>query len=323
MIRTIYRNGKGNITTDVPVKHWKVALRDKEGLFWTDFADEPKDQVERTLAEIFKFHPLAIDDALKESHVPKVDDWGDYVYVVVHSLSFDETIYELKTHEIDIFLGKNFLVTHHKDPLDSADHVWNTCQRDPRYLVRGADYLLYNIMDILASDLMPIVDKMDDAIDHLEDDIFSGTDRTVLNRIFSIKRAVLHLRRIIIPQREVMNRLARDTYTVIDPSERIYFRDVYDHFVRLADINDTLRDLIGGALDTYLSVTANRTNDVMKVLTILTALFMPLTFFTGFFGMNFETLPFSSAAFFVAMMAMMIVILFLLWRWFKQRGWID
>ncbi len=323
MIRTIYRNGKGNTTTDVPLTHWKVALHDTEGLFWVDFSNEPKELVEKTFAEVFKFHPLAIDDALKESHVPKVDDWGDYVYVVVHSLSFDEKDYELETHEIDVFLGKNFLVTHHKDPFTSTDHVWNTCQRDARYLARGADYLLYNIIDTLASELMPIVDKMDDAIDHLEDDVFAGTDRTVLNRIFSIKRAVLHLRRIIIPQREVMNRLARDTYAVVDPSERIYFRDIYDHFVRLADINDTLRDLISGTLDTYLSVTANRTNDIMKVLTIFTALFMPLTFFTGFFGMNFETLPFGSAAFFVVAIAMMIAMPLVLWRWFKQQGWID
>ncbi len=323
MIRTIYRNGKGNITTDVPLAHWKVALHDKEGLFWVDFGNEPKEQVEKTLAEVFKFHPLAIDDALKESHVPKVDDWGDYVYVVVHSLSFNEMTYELETHEIDAFLGRNFLVTHHKDPFASADYVWNTCQRDTRFLARGAVYLLYNIIDTLATDLMPIVDKMDDAIDHMEDQVFTSADRTVLNRIFSIKRAVLHLRRIIIPQREVMNRLARDTYAVVDPSERIYFRDIYDHFVRLADINDTLRDLISGTLDTYLSVTANRTNDIMKVLTIFTALFMPLTFFTGFFGMNFETLPFGSAAFFVIAITMMIVMPFVLWLWFKQRGWIE
>ena len=108
-------------------------------------------------------------------------------------------------------------MTHHKNPFLSADHVWNTCQRDPRYLARGADYLLYHILDTLAADFMPVVDKMDDAIDRLEDDVFASTDRTVLNRIFSIKRAVLHLRRIIIPQREVMNRLARDTYAVVDP----------------------------------------------------------------------------------------------------------
>jgi len=323
MIRTIYRNGKGSSTTDVPFTHWKVALHDKEGLFWADFADEPREHVEKILTEVFNFHPLAIDDALQESHVPKVDDWGSYIYVVVHGLSFNEKSYELETHEIDAFLGRNFLVTHHKNPLLSADHVWSTCQRDPRYLARGADYLLYHIFDTLAADFMPIVDKMDDAIDHLEDDVFVSTDRAVLNHIFAIKRAVLHLRRIIIPQREVMNRLARDTYETIDPSERIYFRDVYDHFVRLADINDTLRDLISGTLDTYLSVTANRTNEIMKVLTIFTALFMPLTFFTGFFGMNFETLPFGSVLFFVVMMGVMIAMPFLLWRWFKLRGWID
>jgi magnesium transporter len=307
----------------VPVTHWKVALHDRAGLLWVDFSDEPKEKVEKYLTDVFSFHPLAIDDALKQAHVPKVDDWGEYVYVVVHGLTFIPEKYELETHEIDGFLGKNFLVTYHKNALASADHVWTAAQRDPRYLARGADYLLYNIFDMLASDLMPVVDQLDDAIDQLEDEVFNSSGRIVLTKLFAIKRAILHLRRIIIPQREVMNRLARDTYAVIDSTERIYFRDVYDHFVRLADINDTLRDLISGTLDTYLSVSANRTNEIMKVLTIFTAMFMPLTFFTGFFGMNFETLPFNNSLFFLSMMGIMILMPFMLWLWFKRRGWIE
>ncbi len=323
MIRTIYRNTKGGITTDLPETHWKVALHDGGGLLWVDLADEPKERVEKILADTFHFHPLAIDDALQQAHVPKVDDWGEYVYAVVHGITFNPATNDLDTNEIDSFLGKNFLVTHHKHPVMSADKVWAACQRDQRYLERGADYLLYHIIDTLVADYMPVVDQLDDALDHLEDEVFTSTDRSVLNKIFSTKRAILHLRRIIIPQREVVNRLARDAYAVIDPAERIYFRDIYDHLVRLADINDTLRDLIGGALDTYLSVSANRTNATMKILTIFSAMFLPISFLAGFFGMNFEWLPFPTLWFLIVGLASMSLVPLIMWWWIKRQGWIE
>jgi magnesium transporter len=322
MIRTLYRNSKGGATTDVPESHWKVAMRDIGGLFWVDFAEEPKARVEKLLKEVFNFHPLAIDDALKQAHVPKIDDWGDYVYAVLHAITFDPKMTLLDTNEIDIFLGKNFLVTLHKNPQQSADHVWQACQRDERYLARGADYLLYHIADTLVSDFMPVIDELDDAIDHLEDEVFTSASRDVLSKIFSIKRSVLHLRRIIGPQREVINRLARDTYAVVDASERIYFRDIYDHLVRLADINDTLRDLIGGTLDTYLSVSANRTNEIMKVLAVFSAMFLPISFIAGFFGMNFTWLPFPSLTFLLIGLAFMITVPLITWWWFKRQGWV-
>ncbi len=322
MIRTIYRKSKGSFTTDVPESHWKVALHDADGLFWVDIAGEPKERVRQLMSEDFRFHPLAIDNALEPAATPKLDDWGEYVYAAVHCVSFDPETNDLDTSEIDVFLGKNFLVTHHKNPMASADRVWNMSQRNELYLARGADYLLYNILDSVATDYMPVVDQLDEAIDHLEDAIFEANDRTTLNRIFTLKRAVLHLRRVIIPQREVMNRLARDMYTVVDAGERIYFRDVYDHYVRLADVNDTLRDLVSGALDTYLSVSANRINEVMKVLTIFTALFMPISFLAGFFGMNFTTLPFDALWLLGGALVLMIGAPVMMWLWFKRQGWI-
>lgn len=322
MIRTLYRNSRGSVTTDVPETHWKAALHDVGGLFWVDLGDEPDEHVSRILLQVFNFHPLAIEDALQKAGTPKIDEWGEYVYIAVHGISFEPATNELDTHEIDVFLGKNFLVTHHKNPMLSADKVWKYAQRNEQSLARGPDYLLYHILDTIASDYMPIVDQLDEAIDQMEDAIFESTDRSLLSRIFAFKRSVLHLRRIIIPQREVMNRLARDSYSVVDPSERIYFRDVYDHYVRLADVNDTLRDLVGGALDTYLSVSANRTNEVMKVLTIFTALFMPITFISGFFGQNFAFLPFDSPPAFILMLVLTFGAPLLLWLWFKRQGWI-
>jgi magnesium transporter len=324
MIRSLYYSSKGSFTIDVPQTHWRVALRDTRGLLWVDFGEEPSETVEPPLRDIFSFHPLAIDDALREAHVPKIDNWGDYVYIVQHIVVFDPQTIELTTREVDIFLGPNYLVTHHRQPIDAVNRVWTSCQNDQRRLERGPDHLLYNLLDLMTAEYMPVVDVLDETIDQLEDDIFSrpSQNQVILNTIFSIKRAVLHMRRVIVPQREVLNRLARDEYTMIDAADRVYFRDIYDHLVRLADINESLRDLIGGTLDTYLSVTSNRINEVMKVLTIISALFMPISFMSGFFGMNFTGLPFDNPWLLGATLTLMILIPTVMLWWFRKRGWL-
>ncbi len=322
MIRTLYRSHKGNFTTDVPLTHWRVALNDSQGLFWVDFNQEPVEVIEPLLRDIFGFHPLAIDDALREAHIPKIDNWGEYVYAVVHGIVYDSKAIQLTTRELDVFLGKNYLVTHHSSTIDAVNRLWSASQNDQRRLERGPDHLLYDLLDLLTADYMPVVDALDDTLDELEAEVFEHPSQHTLNTIFSAKRAVLHLRRIIGPQREVLNRLARDDYAMIDPKDRVYFRDVYDHLVRLADINENLRDLVGGALDTYLSVTSNRTNEIMKVLTIFTALFMPISFLAGFFGMNFTRLPFDSLTLLMGALVVMFGTPVIMFLWFRHNGWI-
>jgi magnesium transporter len=161
------------------------------------------------------------------------------------------------------------------------------CQRDKRLLQKGAGHLLYKLIDELVSDYMPVVEQIDETIDQIEDQIFGEPSPLILEQIFTLKRALLRLRRIIGPQREVVNKLARGDYATVATEERVFFRDVYDHLVRLYDITENLRDLTASALDTYLSVVNNRMNEVMKTLTVITTLFMPLSFLVGFFGMNF------------------------------------
>jgi magnesium transporter len=173
---------------------------------------------------------------------------------------------------------------------------------------------------------MPVVEEIDAAIDHAEDQIFERPTPYTLEHIFMLKRAALHMRRIIGPQREVLNKLARDDYKVIDARARVYFRDVYDHLVRLHDISESIRDLVGGALDTYLSVINNRMNEIMKTLTIITTIFMPLSFVTGFFGMNFfqpnYPLPrWTSQPAFIITMAIFLLIPVGMYFWMRRRGW--
>jgi len=268
-----------------------------------------------------------VDDALEEAHIPKVDDWEQYIYLVLHAVVFDPQGDEpLNTLELDVFLGKNHLVTYQARPIAAVERVWVACQRDVRHLQRGAVRLLYELADELVADYLPAVEGMDEAIDQIEDQIFDSPGSSLLEGIFSLKRALLHLRRIIAPQREVLNRLARGDYGVIDPERRVFFRDVYDHLVRLYDITEGLRDLVGGALDTYLSVVNNRMNEVMKTLTVITTLFMPVSFLVGFFGTNFfqPVAPldaWTSHPAFVLMMAAMILVPVGMYLWMRKRAW--
>jgi magnesium transporter len=279
------------------------------------------------LRDTFGFHPLAIDDALEQSHVPKVDDWGLYMYLVLHAIVFDPLSDEpLTTLELDMFLGSNYIVTYRTQRLDAVDRVWTACQRDERHLQHGVGHLLYKIADELVADYMPAIERIDEAIDQIEDQVFDNPTPSMLESIFVLKRALLHLRRIIAPQREVLNKLVRGDYAVIDAEERIFFRDVYDHLVRLYDIAESLRDLVGSALDTYLSVVNNRMNEVMKTLTVITTLFLPITFLVGFFGTNFFQPVASLNAFtdhpaFVLFMASMFLLPAGMYVWMRKRAW--
>jgi magnesium transporter len=327
MIRSLYFQDGEEIHTDLALEEFKPALDNTEGLLWVDFeATDPLDD-EPILRDVFGFHPLAIDDALQESHVPKLDDWGDYVYIVLHAVVFNENSDDqLDTLELDIFLGKNYMVTHHDKAINAIDRVWDMAHRDQRHLKNGADHLLYRLTDEVVASYMPVVEAIDNEIDIAEDQVFDRPTPQTLEKIFTLKRATLHLRRIVGPQREVLNKLARDDFAVIDARARIYFRDVYDHLVRLHDITESLRDLVSGSLDTYLSVINNRMNDIMKTLTIITTLFMPISFVASFFGMNFFTpttpleiwtgLP----AYIVTLGIIILTPVGMFW-WIRQRGW--
>lgn len=327
MIRTLYFSSAGELKTNIPVSEFQELLKGKDSLLWVDFQGNPPEQDEPILRDVFHFHPLAIDDALQESHVPKIDDWGEYLYIVLHTAHLDSTeSAHLDTPELDVFLGENFLVTHHDQQLGAIERVWDLSQRDRRHLENGPDYLLYRLVDEVVASYMPVIEDLDAAIDSAEDQVFSRPSPNTLEEIFQLKRTALHLRRIIAPQREVLNKLARDDYKVVDIQARIYYRDVYDHLVRLHDITESIRDLVSGALDTYLSVVNNRMNEIMKTLTVITVIFSPLTFITGFFGMNFfsPSTPldiWTGWPAFLATLTIIVITPIIMYLWIRRRGW--
>lgn len=328
MIRSLYYTKGNPIRKDIPPQEFPKLIKDRRGLLWVDFTDEPPETCLPILTG-FGFHPLSIEDALQQTHSPKLDDWGVYLYIVLNYMDLAENggDWETEIDELDVFLGENYIVTHHDHPMPAVDEIWEACDRDPRTLTDGADHLLYKITDKLVAGYMPTVEKIDDAIDQIEDQVFDRPSPRTLEKLFALKRILLAMRRILLPQREVMNKLARDDFQVIDPRDRIFFRDIYDHLVRLHDLNESLRDLVGGALDTYLSVINNRMNEVMKTLTIITTLFMPLAFVTGFFGMNFfEPLGlmkiWTTATVFYLTLAVTVLLPVGMYIWMKRRTWI-
>lgn len=331
VVRVVYRDRDGNLHPDWPADRMAEAAQDREGLLWVDLEADSDDQlrvVNDWLRDIFQFHPLAVEDALQETHVPKVDDWGEYLYVVFRIPRIDEQSDVLELHELDIFLGPNYLVTFHVAPMDILDREREGIANDPRARLReGPDYLLFRVLERAVDRSLTVIETLDERVDAIQDIVIEHPSPKVIRRIFRIKRSAIQLHKTLTPQREVLNRLARDPYQAVRPEHRVYFRDLYDHVVRIHDISESLRDLIAGTLETYLSVISNRTNDIMKTLTMVSVMFLPMSFLAGFFGMNFFGEPLVIRAglprglLFGITCAMMAVSPCFMWIYAKRKKW--
>lgn len=307
-----------------------AALTEPGNLIWMDLclSTEGVHRASEFLTKQFAFHPLAIEDALLESHLARVDDWQKYLYMAFHAIEY--TNGKIAQHELDLFLGPNYLITIHFDPIEPLEKLWQQVEKstDARQ-TQSPDRLLYHLLDKITTTSMHVVECFDDALDDLEQEIFSKPRREHLPKLFQIRRTVLQLRRIFGSQREAVNRLARDSFGVVLPESKVYFRDIYDHLVRMHELSDGLRDMASGALESHLSVTSYRMNEVMRTLTVVTVLFMPLTFLTGYFGMNFfgdkfniEN-PFSPWWLFGICMVIMLLTPPVMFYWMKRRGWLN
>ncbi len=330
-LRIIYRDSAGVLHLDWPAHRLTEVLQARKGTLWVDL-ENPENvdtkEAEDLLRDVFGFHHLAVDDALQESHLPKIDDWGEYVYLVFHGTSIDQQTDTLRLQELDVFLGPNYLVTYHTEPLSFLDEDRKLIERDPRErLQHGADHLLFRFLERAVDQSLQVIDYLDDRVDAIQNQVIEDPRSRTLQTIFRVKRAAIRLHKIFGPQREVLGRLARDPYQPIQAKHRVYFRDVYDHVTRIHDICESLRDLIAGTLETYLSVMSNRTNDIMKMLTLVTVLFMPMSFLVGFFGMNFfgETLAFQTplprAVLFIGSLLVMCISPSIMWLYVRRKKW--
>ncbi|MBN1152717.1 MAG: magnesium/cobalt transporter CorA [Dehalococcoidia bacterium] len=321
--RSYYLNDSGTIETGLSAAQMSEALNSGRGLLWVDIAETTKDDGE-LLSGVFKFHRLAIEDCVEpDIHPPKIDDYGDYLFMLVHGINHSSNASEVvETAELELFLGPNYVVSNHNFPLYSVEEVVHEVQTSGKPLQRGPDFLTYLLVDALVDNILPAIDYLSDIADGIEEQALATSDPATLESIHRLRRSIRNVHRTTIPQRELLNRLSRGDYPLVRPPTRVYFRDVYDHLVRIDDLNMNIRESADNAITTYLSAVANRQNETMKVLAVVGAIFLPLTLLAGVYGMNFEHMPelgWRYSYFFVVgfMLAVIIAALVMFWK----RGW--
>jgi magnesium transporter len=264
-------------------------ILDIPGLLWLDLGDPMSHELDE-LAAHYGFHELAVEDCRHHIQLAKVDYYDGYSFILINSTHYTEKPCEVLVREIDAFVGLDYIVTVHEGPSRAIDEIEKRLTTSARHFARP-DQVLHAIIDVVVDRYLPTLDHIGDTIDKVEDDLLINPDVTLLETIFDLKRGLLQFRRAVSSQRELLNMLIRDDTPFIHDDMRIYFRDVYDHAVRAMDLVETYRDLLTGGLDIYLTQMANRTNDIVKGLTILATIMLPLTLVTGYFGMNFEFIP--------------------------------
>ena len=299
-------------------------LAPDSGIFvWAD-VQGADDADARVMREVFGFHELAIEDALQSIHHPKVEDYQGYLYVVLHGINFSPDEHVFDTHDTDFFLGPSYLVTVHDGRRRSIGYVSDLCVRSPRIMHEGPVALLHRIVDTMADHYRPDVDALEDRIDALEDLVIAAPGGSLMGDILAIKRDVGALRRIVIPQRDVVARLSRREFDLINQEMAYRFRDVYDQFVRMADDAMIYQDRITGILDAHLATVSNQLAQVSKLLAVVAVLFGPLTVITGIYGMNVElpVLPGGAATQFWWVMGFMLSSSGLLFALFRRMRWL-
>jgi len=281
----------GELLDQLDKKQVQDLLIKKDGLLWIDIEDVTDEDAE-LLSDVLGFHPLAVEDCIsRDIHPPKIDDFEDYLFVIVHGINYHTESEVVETTELAFFMGKNYVVTTHDVPMRSITSMLDRIRKDGRLMRRGADFLAHDIIDTLVDNIMPTIEQMDEKNDQLEDEALHKPKRETLMAIMQLKRSILSLTRIILPQREIVNRLSRGEYNLISERAQIYYRNIFDHLVRIEMLTLGLRDMTESVLSTYLSSVSNRMNEVMKVLTLIATIFIPLTFIAGIYGMNFASMP--------------------------------
>lgn len=324
MIRSIYFSTNGIPQRNITHHEIINARKDKGGLLWVNLEQPDDQELHDILGGVFQFHPLTIEDCHSNGfQTSKIDDFDNYIFMIFHTIKTDNGMNEIITSELNIFLGDNFVVTSHMNKtMPPVEKTWKMLELDERLHLRGSDFLCHAILDVLVDDYMPILDQMDEEIEWLEDRLLAQPRPEILARLLTFKHIVMSLRRIISPQREVVNRLSRDEFSMIDPQSRIYFRDIYDHLVRIQDLSETIRDIVSGALDIYLNSTSLRLNEIMRALTVVSTIFLPLSFLAGVWGMNFPRMPFLDWQYgFAAVWGLFILIAIAMLWFFKKHRW--
>ena len=293
-------------------------------MIWVDLTNPDTEEGTKILSDLFHFHELAVEDALSALEYPKVESYGDYLYLILHRIDFAAREHCFQTHDVDFFLGHNYLVTIHVGDSRSIEQITNICQRNALALGEGVGALMHRIIDAMVDNYRPEIEELSERLDELEDRVFEGGTAALAKDILHFKKDVASLRRVVQPQRDVVGRLARREFSLIDETVAYRFRDVHDHLVRIADESMFFQDRITSLLDANLATVSNQLNSIMKILTVIATIFMPLTFITGLYGMNVD-LPhfgFGGVMMFWVLMGIMVAVVVVMLVSFRRRGWI-
>lgn len=312
----------GEFTTNFPASEISEICLSKQKVVWADVSD-PTSEDFLELAEEFNFHPLSIEDCQKAHQRPKVEEYQGYYFIVLYEAELTGPHDHLELRELNIFLGQNYLVTVHSRPIraiGTAARLWHEWTDRAEH---GAGMLAYLLMDAIVDDYMPLLDILSERMDDLEDQIFGVFKPESIEEIFRIKKQLLYMRRAITPLRDVFNTMLRREQPIFQRETYVYFQDVFDHIIRVADTIDTLRDMLGSTMDAYLSVQGNRMNIIMKRLTSIATILMSVTLIAGIYGMNFAHMPELGWKYgYPIALSSMVVVGFVLYFYFKKRKWL-
>jgi magnesium transporter len=298
--RIVYMMTGGAVRTDLHPMELRdlVAGGNIKGTLWVDIDNESRHQV-ALLEKVFDFHPLAVEDALNPQSRVKIDEYRNSLFIIVRGLRFCDTTddpYDVETYNLCFFLAKNVLVTVHAGPSAPVEIVYERMVANPDQLERGVERVAHALMDITVDEYFPVLDKIDEFVDGLEERVYQRFDQHVMRDVFSVKRLVLALRRHLMPQREVFSILTNRPTPYLPPESQIWFRDIYDHVLRITDSVDTYRELLANVMDSYLSQVSNRLGQVTKGLSVIATLSVPFVVVSGMWGMNFQDIPLSAHA---------------------------
>lgn len=322
---SIYRRQDGTVEHDLSPARIREIVQSGEGELWVD-VDSTHMHQHALLEKVFQFHHLSIEDTLSPGTRVKLEEYDRYVFVVMAGIRFDEGTpdpFDLETFNTYFFLGKNYLVTVHAVPSPGCQAIRDRLMRNPELLARGAEMTMHNVIDQSVDAYFPLLEQINDLVDGLEEKLFDEFAEKLIHEIFKAKRSVFMFRRHIGPLRDVLNVLTNRPCAYIRPETQIYYRDVYDHAIRIVESLDTTRDLLAGVLETYLSQTSNRMNRVMKQLSVVSTIALPLIVLGGIYGMNFGHLPFATSPYgFYGMLAFMGVVSGVMLWWLRTNKWL-
>ena len=316
--------GEGPVRERVPLAEVAALLEQPSAIVWVDFGPGDAEEAERLMREALRFHPLAIEDCLSPSEHPKVDDYGSYLFLVSHGVKPEGGEALFRSIELDAFLGPRWLVTYHPKESRSVAETKESVRKAGYPLRRGAAAVLHEVLDRQIDHYEPVLEEVERRLDDIEDGLFERPKQNLLEEILALKRGTLALRRSLIKQRDLVHRLARREFALVPEADAWMFRDVEDHVIRLADLLETYRELLGGAVEIYLSVASNRQNEILKVLTIFSTIVLPLSLIAGVYGMNFRHMPEIEWPFGYAFaLGLMAVVALVLLGFFWRRGWLT